>query len=92
LYFYEIVSKMTILDVLIRGAKQETQHVIGFAKTPTGPFSTVDQMVTTARQTVRDVGSEVGLRTPGLRGSSLRGQMGTRFDTIRGKFPRLRRY
>jgi len=83
---------MTILDVLIRGAKQETQHVIGFAKTPTGPFSTVDSMVTTARQTVRDVGSEIGVRTPGLRGNRLRGQMGTRFDSIRGKFPRLRRY
>ncbi|MFB0543214.1 MAG: hypothetical protein ACETVR_00385 [Candidatus Bathyarchaeia archaeon] len=83
---------MTVADVLIRGARQEVQHVIGFATTPTGPFSTVDQMVTTARQTVRNVGAEVGLRGPGMRGSRFRGQLGTRVEALRGRFPRLRRY
>jgi hypothetical protein len=90
---------MTVVDVLIRGARQEAQHIIGFVTTPTGPFTTVDQMVTTARRTVRDVGSEVGLTVPGLRGSrfggqlgSLRGQLGSRVGTLRGRFPRLRRY
>jgi len=92
LYLYEIVSKMTIMDVLMRGVKQEAQHVIGFATTPKGPFTTVDQIVTTARQTVRDVGSEVGVTRPGRLPGQFRGQFGGRLSGIRGKFPRLRRY
>ncbi len=83
---------MTVIDVLIRGARQEAQHVINLATTPTGPFAAIDQIVTTARSTVRDVGAEVGLRAPGLRGSRLRGQVGTRVTEIRGRFPRLRRF
>lgn len=86
------VSKMTVIDVLLRGVKQEAQHVIGFATTPTGPFSTIDQMITTARSTVRNVGSEVGVTVPGLREGRLRGQVGTRVSGIRGRFPKLRRY
>jgi len=53
-----------VVDVLIRGARREIQHVIDFATTPVGPFETVDKMVKTARQTVRDVASEVGVRIP----------------------------
>ncbi|GAH30374.1 unnamed protein product [marine sediment metagenome] len=84
----------------MRGARQQVQHVINLATTPTGPFAAIDQMVTSARSTVRNVGAEVGLRGPGLRGSRLsgqvgtrlRGQVGTRVSEIRGRFPRLRRY
>jgi hypothetical protein len=83
---------MTVIDVLLRGARQEAQHVIGFATTPTGPFTTVDQIVTTARQTVRDLGAEVGVTVPGLGGGRMRGQVGTRISEIRGRFPKLRRY
>ena len=88
---------MTIADVLIRGGKQEISHVVDFATTPVGPFYTVDQMVATARNTVRNVGTEAGIASP-FRGQ-LRGQLGGRFGNrgmltkIRGRFPsRLRRY
>ena len=91
---------MTVIDVLARGARQQVQQVVNLATTPRGPFAAIDQVVTSARSTVRNVGAEVGLRAPGLRGSRLRGQLGTRisgqFGTrisgIRGKFPKLRRY
>ena len=84
---------MTIADVLIRGAKQGISHVVDFATTPVGPFTTIDQMVSTARNTVRNVGSEVGIASP-FRGQ-LRGQIRGRgaLTKIRGRFPtRLRRY
>jgi len=79
---------MTVVDVLIRGGKQEISHVIDFATTPVGPFTTLDQMITTARRTVRDVGSQAGVTRPGR----YRGQVGTRVEAIRGRFPKLRRY
>lgn len=82
---------MTIVDVLMRGAKQEVQHVINFATTPTGPFTTVDQMVTTARQTVRSAGAEAGVGVSGRVGG-YRGQLGSRVTSMRGRFPRARRY
>jgi len=62
---------MTVVDVLVRGAKKEVEHLIDFATTPMGPFSTVDKMVATARGTVRDVASEVGVRVP-FRGQLIR--------------------
>lgn len=83
---------MTIVDVLIRGGKQEISHVVDFATTPVGPFATVDQMVTTARRTVRDVGAEAGVTRPGRFTGQFRGQLGGRLAGIRARFPRLRRY
>ena len=84
---------MPVIDVLIRGARQQVQQVVNLATTPRGPFAAIDQAVTSARNTVRNVGAEVGIRGPGLRGSRLmRGQVGTRVSQIRGRFPKLRRY
>lgn len=84
---------MTIVDVLIRGAKAELSHVVDFATTPVGPFTTVDSMVVTARNTVRNVGTEAGIASP-FRGQ-LRGQLRGQgiLTRIRGRLPtRLRRY
>jgi len=84
---------MPVIDVLMRGARQQVQQVVNLATTPRGPFAAIDQMVTSARSTVRNVGAEVGLRGPGLRGNRLMsGQVGTRVSQIRGRFPKLRRY
>ena len=84
---------MTIADVLIRGAKQGISHVVDFATTPVGPFTTIDLMVATARNTIRNVGSEAGIASP-FRGQ-FRGQLRDRgaLTKVRGRFPaRLRRY
>ena len=92
---------MPVIDVLMRGARQQVQQVVNLATTPRGPFAAIDQAVTSARNTVRNVGAEVGVRGPGLRGSRLQGlrgsrlmsgQVGTRVSQIRGRFPKLRRY
>jgi len=84
---------MPVIDVLMRGARQQIQQVVNLATTPRGPFAAIDQIVTSARSTVRNVGAEVGLRGPGLRGNRLMsGQVGTRVSQIRGRFPKLRRY
>ena len=84
---------MPVIDVLMRGARQQVQQVVNLATTPRGPFAAIDQMVTSARSTARNVGAEVGLRGPGLRGSRLRGQVGTRLSGQVGtRFPKLRRY
>jgi len=84
---------MPVIDVLMRGARQQVQQVVNLATTPKGPFAAIDQAVTSARNTVRNVGAEVGIRGPGLRGSRLMsGQVGTRVSQIRGRFPKLRRY
>ena len=92
---------MPVIDVLMRGARQQVQQVVNLATNPRGPFAAIDQAVTSARNTVRNVGAEVGVRGPGLRGSRLQGlrgsrlmsgQVGTRVSQIRGRFPKLRRY
>ncbi|GAI50139.1 unnamed protein product, partial [marine sediment metagenome] len=57
---------MPVIDVLMRGARQQVQQVINLATTPVGPFAAIDRMVTSARSTARNVGAEVGLRGPGL--------------------------
>ncbi|GAH56529.1 unnamed protein product, partial [marine sediment metagenome] len=47
------MSEMPVIDVLMRGARQQVQHVVNLATTPRGPFAAIDQAVTSARSTVR---------------------------------------
>jgi len=82
---------LAILDVLKQGARAEVSHVVDFATTPVGPFYTIDQMVATGRNTVRNVGTEAGIASP------FKGQMRYRgqgvLGRIRGRLPgRFRRF
>lgn len=60
---------MTVVDVVISGAKEELRNVTDFISTPSGPFETVDKVVKTARRTARRAASSAGVPLP------LKGQM-----------------
>ncbi len=88
---------MTVVDVLLTGAKGEVQNVKNFIQTPQGPFEALDNIVETARRTVFDAVASVGIHRPlissqGISAQAMRGQIGslkvlnqvrTRVQTVR---------
>ena len=56
---------MSVVDVLMRGVRQEIENVKEFITTPKGVFETIDEIIVDARRTGRELVQTV---RPGLLG------------------------
>lgn len=57
---------MNVVDIVKTGAKRQRSTLMNVVSRPSGPFSTVDQLVKNARTTAKQVTRQVGVGVPSI--------------------------